>query len=78
MMMKRLAEMTEVKTDYTWDEGIRLYLEHHPEVFSNEFMEELADRFLNCNTIRKTIKDIYKIILVNDIIPNLDIIPSDI
>lgn len=68
----------EVKTSYTWNEGIRLYLEHHPEVFTDEFMEELADRFLNCNTIRQTFKAIYPAILANDILPNADIIPSNI
>ena len=41
-----------------WDKTkhIRIYLENHPEVFTQKFCEELADRLLNANTIRKTIK----------------------
>ena len=38
---------------------IRIHLEKHPEVFTQEFCEYLADRFLNVNTIRKTIKEEY-------------------
>ena len=38
---------------------IRIYLESHPEVFTQELCQELADRFLNVNTIRKTIKQEY-------------------
>jgi len=38
---------------------IRIYLESHPEVFTQELCQELADRLLNVNTIRKTIKQEY-------------------
>ena len=38
---------------------IRIYLESHPEVFTQELCQELADRFLNVNTIRKTIMQEY-------------------
>ena len=75
--MKNLRKMNGVKmkTSFTKNERIRIYLEHHPEVFTDDFMEELADRFLNCNTIRNTFKTIYPAILTNDIIPNVDIMP---
>ena len=38
---------------------IRIYLEKHPEVFTQEFCEYLAESFLNLNIIRKTIKEVY-------------------
>ena len=41
------------------DMRIRIYLEKHPEVFTQELCQELADRFLNVNIIRKTIKQKY-------------------
>ena len=46
--------MKKAKLDKT--KRIRIYLENHPEVFTQELCQELADRFLNVNTIRKTIK----------------------
>lgn len=49
--------MKKAKLDKT--KRIRIYLEKHPEVFTEEFCEYLADRFLNVNTIRKTIKEEY-------------------
>ena len=58
-------------------EKIRIYLEHHPEVFTNEFMEELADRYLNYNTVRNRIKTLYPSI-VRELHENnqIDIIPD--
>ena len=59
-------------------EKIRIYLEHHAdEVFTPDFMEELADRFLNINTIRTTFKRIYPRILHEEIIPNAEIMPVE-
>lgn len=73
LMIKNGMKM---RTNYTWNEGIREYLETHAnEVFTDEYMEELADKFLNCNTIRSAIKALYPAILINDILPNVDIIP---
>ncbi len=40
---------------------IKLHLDNHPEVFTEDFCGELADRFLNVNTIRKTIKQEFPI-----------------
>ena len=57
-------------------EKIRVYLELHPEVFTEEFMEELADRFLNYNNVRKKIKELYPRILKADL-DVINIIPSD-
>ena len=57
-------------------EKIRVYLEIHPEVFTEEFMEELADRFLNYNNVRKKIKELYPRILKADL-DVVNIIPSD-
>jgi hypothetical protein len=40
-------------------EKIRIYLEYHPEVFTEEFMELLAKRYLNYLTVRKRIKEMW-------------------
>lgn len=58
-------------------EKIRIYLERHPEVFSKKFMEELADSYLNYNTVRNRIKTLYPSI-VRELVENnqIDIIPD--
>ena len=38
-------------------EKMRIYLEYHPEVFTEDFMVLLADRYLNYLTVRKRIKE---------------------
>ena len=76
--MKNIMNGMERDTNFTREEKVRLYLERHPEVFTDDFMEMLADRYLNCNTIRRTFKDMYPAILIQDIIPNLHVIPNDI
>ena len=40
-------------------EKMRIYLEYHPEVFTEDFMELLADRYLNYLTVRKRIKEMW-------------------
>lgn len=40
-------------------EKMRIYLEYHPEVFTEEFMELLANRYLNYLTVRKKIKEMW-------------------
>ena len=40
-------------------EKIRIYLEYHPEVFTEEFMQLLANRYLNYLTVRKRIKEMW-------------------
>jgi hypothetical protein len=57
-------------------EKIRIYLEYHPEVFTEDFMELLADRYLNYLTVRKKIKELWPI-LCRENIDNFNIIPSD-
>lgn len=79
--MKTMREPTKngmrTMNKLTWDEKVREYLENHKdEVFTDEFMEELVYRFLNCYSIRSTFKVIYPAIIANDIIPNLDIIST--
>ena len=63
--------------DFNELEKIRIYLEYHPEVFTNDFMEELADRFLNYNNVRKKIKELYPMIARADIADNINLIPDD-
>jgi hypothetical protein len=58
-------------------EKIRIYLEYNPEVFTNDFMEELADRFLNYNNVRRKIKELYPRIVREDIADNINLIPDD-
>ena len=64
--------------DFNELEKIRIYLEYHPEIFTNDFMEELADRFLNYNTVRERIKKLYPSI-VRELIENntIDIFPNE-
>ena len=57
-------------------EKIRIYLEYHPEAFTPEFMELLADRYLNYLTVRKKIKELWPILCCENI-DNFNIIPSD-
>ena len=77
----KLTMMMEVKRysygDFNDIEKIRVYLEYHPEVFTDELMEYLADTYLNYNTVRNAIKEQYPRI-VREMIENneIDIIPS--
>ena len=57
-------------------EKIRIYLEYHPEVFTEEFMELLAKRYLNYLTVRKKIKEMWPKLCRKNI-NNFDIIPND-
>ena len=63
--------------DFNELEKIRIYLEYHPEIFTNDFMEELADRILNYNNVRKKIKELYPMIVRADIADNINLIPDD-
>ena len=57
-------------------EKIRIYLEYHPEVFTEDFMELLADRYLNYLTVRKRIKEMWpELCRMNK--NNVNIIPND-
>ena len=57
-------------------EKIRIYLEYHPEVFTEELMQQLAERYLNYLTVRKKIKEMWPI-LCQENIDNINIIPTD-
>ena len=57
-------------------EKIRIYLEYHPEVFTEDFMELLADRYLNYLTVRKRIKEMWPELCRHNI-NNFNIIPND-
>ena len=57
-------------------EKIRIYLEYHPEVFTEEFMELLANRYLNYLTVRKKIKQMWKELCRKNI-NNFSIIPNE-
>ena len=48
----------------------------HPEVFTEEFMEEVSRKFLNYNTVRKFVKDNWCKI-TEELIDNITIIPKD-
>ena len=57
-------------------EKIRIYLEYHPEVFTEEFMELLAKRYLNYLTVRKRIKEMWPE-LCRENINKISIIPNN-
>ena len=55
---------------------MRIYLEYHPEVFTEEFMEELANKYLNYLTVRKKIKEMWSILCIENI-NNIEILPNN-
>lgn len=57
-------------------EKIRIYLEYHPEVFTEEFMQLLANRYLNYLTVRKRIKEMWPELCRKNK-DNFNIIPND-
>ena len=63
--------------DFDDIDKIRVYMEYHPEVFTDELMEYLANTYLNYNTVRSTIKEQYPRV-IREMIENneIDIIPS--
>jgi hypothetical protein len=59
-------------------EKIRIYMEYHKdEVFTEELMEELAERFLNYHYVRAKIKELYPRIIKTDIMNNVNLIPDN-
>lgn len=79
MMTKHLKKTVfkrATKRDLSKMEKIRLYLDMHPEVFTEEFMEEVSRKFLNYNTVRKFVKDNWCKI-TEELIDNITIIPKD-
>ena len=74
-MMKRQTRLQ--YGDFNEMEKMRIWLEYHPEVFTEEFMAELADKYLNYYNVRKKIKELFPRILRMDIIDKIDIIPND-
>lgn len=74
-MMKRQTRLQ--YGDFNEMEKIRVWLEYHQEVFTEDFMAELANKFLNYYNVRKKIKELFPRILRMDIIDNIDIIPND-
>lgn len=64
--------------DFNELEKIRIYMEYHKnEVFTPEFMNELAERFLSYYNVRKKIKELFPRIVRTDIKNNVNIIPDD-
>ena len=58
-------------------EKICLYLKDHPEVLTQELMDEVATRYMNIGYIRKAIKKIYsKFVLENLTNNNFIIVPD--
>ena len=63
--------------DFNELEKIRIYMEYHKdEVFTEELMNELADKFLNYHYVRTKIKELYPRIIKADIKDNINIIPD--
>ena len=74
MTMKPISMAT--SKDLNEIERINLYLGMHPEVFTEEFMAEIAQKYLNYYNVRKYIKDNWHKI-TNELIVNITIIPRD-
>ena len=74
--LKKTVFKKATKRDLSKMEKIRLYLDMHTELFTEDFMEEVSQKFLNYNTVRMYIKDNwYKI--TEELIDNITIIPKD-
>ena len=80
MMKKELMTMKPISMATSKDlneiERINLYLGMHPEVFTEEFMAENAQKYHNYYNVRKYIKDNWHKI-TNELIDNITIIPRD-
>ena len=85
LAMKMMKERTAMKRkknkkcgQFNELEKIRIYMEYHKdEVFTEELMEELAERFLNYHYVRTKIKELYPRIIKTDIMNNVNIIPDN-
>ena len=80
-MTMRIWRETKMKKNKVGDfnelEKIRIYMEYHKdEVFTEELMNELADKFLNYHYVRTKIKELYPRIIKADIKDNINIIPD--
>ena len=58
-------------------EKICLYLKDHPEVLTQELMDEVATRYMNIGYIRKAIKKIYSQFVLENVTNNNFIIVPD-
>ena len=58
-------------------EKICLYLKNHPEVLTQELMDEVATRYMNIGYIRKAIKKIYSQFVLENLTNNYFIIVPD-
>lgn len=58
-------------------EKICLYLKDHPEVLTQELMDEVATRYMNCGYIRNAIKNIYSQFVLENVTNNNFIIVPD-
>ena len=56
---------------------ICLYLKDHPEVLTQELMDEICTRFMNISYIRKVIKNIYRQFVLDNVTNNNFIIVPD-
>ena len=56
---------------------ICLYLKDHPEVLTQELMDEVATRYMNIGYIRKAIKNIYSQFVLENVTNNNFIIVPD-
>ena len=84
LAMKMMKERTAMKRKnkkcghFNELEKIRIYMEYHKnDVFTEELMNELAERFLNYHYVRTKIKELYPRIVEADIMNNVNIIPDN-
>ena len=76
-MKKRMKMERMTFDDLGRKEKICLYLKDHPEVLTQELMDEVATRYMNIGYIRKAIKNIYSQFVLENVTNNNFIIVPD-
>lgn len=76
-MRKRMKIERMTFDDLGRKEKICLYLKDHPEVLTQELMDEVATRYMNCGYIRKAIQRIYSQFILENLTNNNFIIVPD-
>ena len=77
MMMKKIKMERMSFDDLGRKQKICLYLKDHPEVLTQELMDEICTRFMNISYIRKVIKNIYSQFVLDNVTNNNFIIVPD-
>lgn len=77
MMVKKIKMERMSFDELGKKQKICLYLKDHPEVLTQELMDEVATRYMNIGYIRKAIKNIYSQFVLENVTNNNFIIVPD-